>query len=337
MFMKKKLRILIVGCGYFGQKRIEACKQLPRYITIAGFVDTNSELAKKTGDRLHAPFASSITQCLKKTTANVAIVATPNIYHASLVCEALKNGLHVLCEKPLTTSVKDAKKIIMFSKKYRKFVKTGSNHRYFPTIQKAAEFITQGKIGRVLLIKGDIGTNGSHTKNSWFWNKNISGGGTFIDNAPHLLDITRWLMGDFSTCVGSTTTTYWKKSKVEDVACGIYKTHDGRMAIITSSWTNWAGYMSLEIIGDKGYIHIHSENKNKLLVGDAVSHKQKVFDFSTLPITSYKDELLDFVKNVQRGIEPRPNATDGAHVVQMIDAVYQSIKLKKHIPLSKIL
>ena len=142
-------------------------------------------------------------------------------------------------------------------------------------------------------------------------------------------------MGDFSTCIGYTTTTYWKKTKVEDVACGIYKTQDGRMAIITSSWTKWAGYMSLEIWGDKGYIIIHSENENEVIFGDATSKKKKVFDFSKLPIASYKNELLDFAKKIQRGIEPKPNAADGARVVQMIDAVYQSMKQNKHITLSK--
>jgi len=335
--MNKKMRILIVGCGYFGQKRIHACQRLNKHITIVGIVDIDMSVAKKNGELLHVPYASSITNILKTTAADAAIIAIPNKYHTAAACEAIKNGLHVLCEKPLTTSVSDAKKIIMYSKKYNRFVKTGSNHRYFPTIKKASKLVKQGKIGNVLYIKGDIGTNGSHTKKSWFWDKNIAGGGTYIDNAPHILDIARWFMGDFETCVGTTANTYWKHAEVEDVASGTYKTKDNRLAVITSSWTKWVGYVSLEIWGDKGYIVINSESGNILRYGTNTSNKQKVYDFSKKPLSSYDEELSDFIKSVQEGIEPKPNAVDGARVIQMIEGVYQSAKQNKRIRLSPTL
>ncbi|MFZ2025571.1 MAG: Gfo/Idh/MocA family oxidoreductase [Microgenomates group bacterium] len=333
--MNKKLRIVIVGCGYFGQKRIQACIHLKNKLQIVAIIDTNKKRAQEVGNSLHLPYKTSLSEFLKSSTADIAIIAVPNYQHAAVVCEALKHGLHVLCEKPLSISFKEAKKIVLAAKKYKRFVKTGSNHRFFPTIQKAHDIITRGGIGNVLCIKGNIGTNGSHTKQSWFWDKKLSGGGTYIDNACHLLDITRWFMGNFSSCTGMIGNTYWKKTSVEDIAGGLYKTKDGRLAIITSSWTQWTGYLSLEIWGDKGYILIDSKQGDFVIVGNKQSTKKKVFDFSHKPLSSYEDELSYFVSCIQKKVEPRPNAADGAAVIHMIEGVYTSAKQKKLVQLSQ--
>ena len=327
--MNKKLRVIIIGCGYFGQKRMRACMHLNKKLDVVGIVDTNKKRVKELSSAFHLPYATSLPALLKLTTADIAIVAIPNYQHAEVVCEALKRGLHVLCEKPLSISYTDAKKIIVAAKKYKRFVKTGSNHRFFPTIKKAYELIQSGKIGTILTIKGTIGTNGSHTKQSWFWNKKLSGGGTYIDNACHILDITRWFMGDFSSCVGMIGNTYWKKTAVEDVAGGLYKTKEGKLAIITSSWTQWTGYMSLEVWGGKGYILIDSKLGDNVIMGSNTSSKKKIFDFSHMPLSSYEDELSYFVSCIQKNVEPKPNASDGAAVVHMIESVYVSAKQKK--------
>ncbi len=333
--MNKKLRVVIIGCGYFGQKRLQACLHLKNKLQIVGVVDADKKRAADTGKAYRLPFAFSLSEFFGFATADIAIIAVPNNQHAALVVEALKHGLHVLCEKPLAVSSSEAGKIVAAAKTYGRFVKTGSNHRFFPTVRKAHDIVQQGTIGRVLCIKGNIGTNGSHTKQSWFWNKNLSGGGTYIDNACHLLDITRWFMGNFSSCTGMIGNVYWKKASVEDCAGGLYKTKDGRLAIITSSWTQWTGYMSLEIWGDKGYILIDSKQGDFIIVGDKLSQKKRVFDFSNKPLSSYEDELSYFISCVRNNEEPRPNAEDGAAVIRMIEGVYAAAKQKKQILLLK--
>ncbi len=334
--MHKKLRVVIIGCGYFGQKRIEACSHLNQYIDLTGVIDINEKQAKNISQTLHVPYATSIEQFLKTHSADIAIISVPNNQHTTLTCDALKRGLHVLCEKPLAPTFTEAKKIVAAAKKYKRFVKTGSNHRFFPTIQKAHEIIQKGTIGKVLCIKGNIGTDGLHTKHSWFWKKPQSGGGTYIDNACHLLDITRWMMGEFDTCTGMIGNIFWKKALVEDIAGGVYKTKDKRLAIITSSWTQWKGYLSLEIWGDRGYILIDSKYGDSMVVGNRISKKERNYNFAGKPISSYADELLYFISCIKKGREPKPNATDGAAVIKMIEGVYQSAKQKKFVKLTSI-
>ena len=244
---KKPLRVVIVGAGFFGTKRLSACLALPNDFQVIAVVDPVDEQRGRIAKQFGVPVAPNLKSLTQK--ADLAIIATPNAFHADMSIEAMKMGLHVLCEKPLATTHSDAKKITAAAKKYDRIVKTGSNHRFFHTVQKAKELYDEGAIGKLLFFKGSIGTNGARVSRKWFWNQKVSGGGTFIDNGCHLLDIARMFMGDFVSCTAAMTTNLWKETHVEDVGSAIYKTKDQRQAVITGSWLQWAGYLNIELCG----------------------------------------------------------------------------------------
>jgi len=328
----KKTNFIVVGCGYFGQKRIQALAGISNKCKLVGVVDINQTIGKKIARQYNVPYAASITKLLNIASADAAIIAVPNKYHKLCIIEALQQGLHVLCEKPLAPTEKEANVIAKASSTYRRFVKTGSNHRFLPTIEKAYELVQKGIIGSVLLLKGSIGNNGIHVRENWFWNPHISGGGTFIDNGCHMVDLANWFMGEFTSCIGATASVYWKQADVEDLGTGIYLTKSGHQAIITSSWTQWSGYMSLELWGDKGYILVDSKNNNVLIVGD-IRNNRHVYKIKEPPMSSYQKELLYFASCIEKNIQPLPNALDGATVIHLISSLYKSSKQKRMITL----
>lgn len=329
---KSALRIVIVGCGYFGQKRIGACRDLDEIITLVGVVDQDRDRAKQIGDQYGIPYGTILTD-FTRSSVDAVIISTPNNTHSLLVTEALSYGWHVLCEKPLASSLAEAQQIVNASSKYKRYVKTGSNHRFFPTVQKAYELFQSGSIGELLSFKGSIGNNGDHVSKSWFWDKNISGGGTFIDNGCHLLDIARMFMGDFVSCVGSTANVFWNKTSVEDVGTGIFVTKDGRQAVISSSWIQWYGYVYFELWGDKGFIIVDGRENNIVTVGQRNSEVVTTYDFSGRPRNSYHMELEYFYACVCQNKPLRPDAHDGFKVIQMISGIYESMQSKKWVML----
>jgi UDP-N-acetylglucosamine 3-dehydrogenase len=300
-------------------------------ISLAAVVDADGKKARANGRRYEVPFDITLRGALQKTPCDAAIIAVPNVYHKSCVVTALSHGLHVLCEKPLATSTRDADIIVRAAKNYKRLVKTGSNHRFFPSIEKAHQIILSGRIGKILLFRGSIGNNGDHVKNGWFWDKQTSGGGTFIDNGCHLVDIARWFMGDFVSCVGVMENVYWKKTHVEDVGTGIFITKQKQQAVITCSWTQWAGYITIEIWGDKGYILIDSKNGDKLIVGNRTNTKTKTYDVSSVSPSSYQKELEYFATCIRNHTQPIPSFSDGASVIRLIESLYTSAKEKKEI------
>jgi len=329
--MKKRLRIVVVGCGYFGQKRIQACLQASSSVHLAAVVDLDQKKAKKTGAIYGVVSGTTLQSVLQKTPCDAAIIAVPNIYHKPCTIDALSRGLHVLCEKPLASTGRDADDIVRAAKQYKRLVKTGSNHRFFPSIQKAHELIQKGSIGKILLFKGSIGNNGEQVKNGWFWNKRLSGGGTVIDNGCHLIDIARWFMGDFVSCVGSIGNVYWKKTRVEDVGTAIFTTKQKQQAIITCFWTQWVGYITIEVWGEKGYILIDSKNGDRLIVGNQNNTLVKTYDFTSIKTLSYQKEIEYFAACIRNNTQPSPNTADGATVIHLIESVYKSAKEKKEI------
>ncbi len=323
---KKPIRVIVVGAGFFGTKRLSACLALKNDFRVIAVVDPVVEQRNRIAKQFGVPVVSSLTHLVGD--ADLAIIATPNGFHKIMSIQAMKLGMHILCEKPLATTLADAKKIAAAAKKYHKIVKTGSNHRFFHTVQKARELYENGEIGKLLFFKGSIGTNGARVSKKWFWNPTVSGGGTFIDNGCHLLDIARMFMGDFTSCTAVMTTNLWKDAKVEDTGSAVYITRDKRQAVITSSWLQWAGYLHIELWGEKGYILIDSTTHDTVTIG-AKEGVCATYDYSNEQKDSYHRELLYLAECIRNNRQPEPDANDGASVIKMIEAAYRSSKKRE--------
>lgn len=323
--MKKRVRVVIVGAGAFGTKRLSACLAMPKIIEVVAVVDPSARQRDRISDSHHVLAVPDFQSLTKK--ADLAIIATPNVYHTEMSITAMRHNMHVLCEKPLATTLADAKKIIAASKKYKRIVKTGSNHRFFHTVEKAKELFDQGKIGKLLFFKGSIGIDGSKVSRNWLLDPATAGGGTFIDNGCHLLDMARMFMGNFTRCTAVMTNNLWKEARVEDVGSAIYMTKDNRQAIITTSWLQWAGYSHIELWGEKGYIITDSTTHDTVTIGgkDGIF---TTFDYSNEKKDSYHRELLYLASCIQKNKQPNPDAADGAAVISMVEAAYKASKKK---------
>ena len=112
--------------------------------------------------------SSDFEALLKDAEVEAVILAVPNNLHGPLAVQALEAGKHVLCEKPLAISPSEAQHIVDAAEKTGRFVKTASNHRFFPTVKKASALYSEGLIGQALSFRGAIGNDGALTRDSWF-------------------------------------------------------------------------------------------------------------------------------------------------------------------------
>lgn len=327
------LRLAVIGCGHFGQKRIECCRFIPETITLVAVGDRDIEKARSIVRKNADIQIKSVSEILTDPSIEAVVIAVPNIYHTDLAIRALENGKHVLVEKPIATTVSDARRIIDAARKYNKVVKIGSNHRFFQPVKKAYEIYRTGMIGKILAFHGVIGNDGKRIAGSWFWDKHLAGGGTYLDNGSHLIDIARMFMGDFSSCFGQISNVYWKNASVEDYGTGTFTTTDGRLATITASWFQEKGYINFEIWGESGYVLFDSANKERLIIGKHADKKPKIYTYHNLPNSSYQDELVYFATCITEGLPVSPSAEDGKKILEMIQGIYKSSKQKQWIRL----
>jgi predicted dehydrogenase len=202
-------------------------------------------------------------------------------------------------------------------------LKVGANLRYFPNVQKAKELLDSKIIGDLTFLRGWVGNAGPGIE--WFYDPQMSGGGTLIDNGPHILDLARWFLGEITECkgyVGSIITV-----SVEDIAMATFKTEGGKLAYVQSSWIDWASYMYMEIYGKEGFIRIDQRLPSCCTSLGEKDKMLKKFDYSDLKPQSYTLELADYIDAIRNGRQPQPSGYDGMRILQMIHAVYESSRL----------
>lgn len=293
--------------------------------------DSDDEKAKGAARDLKTECVP-IEEALNRRDVECVVVSVPNKFHPSVVVPALNQGKHVWCEKPLARNPDEALQMVDAAINSRAFLKTGANLRYFPNVQKAKDLLDHQAIGDVLFIRGWIGNAGWQLK-SWYSDSDMIGGGAFLDNGSHLLDIYRWFLGEALECIGYSTTVYWPVSPLEDNAMGVFKFANGKLASLHSSWTEWAEYMYVEIYGKEGYLRIDNRQPSCLTIHGRKDGPLEVFDFSKEPPQSYALEFDDFVKAIRGKRQPQPSGLDGLRAVQMAHGVYESARSGRSIPL----
>jgi predicted dehydrogenase len=330
----------VIGTGSFGQKRLQALLELPDLVEYVVAYDRDSKKLSniisglKTDKVLQS---ASVEELLTNPSIQAVFICTPNFTHPELCRQALAHNKHVLCEKPITFQVKVARRLISLAQKKSLILKPGTNHRFFPSVQKLFSLVEEGKLGKILSFHGNIGTNGQRIQNSWFWKKEKVLGGTFFDNGHHLLDLALLLCGPFTECVGHTSKRLWTRSEVEDYAVAIYNRKSsgkdlGSEAVLRSSWRQPAGYLEIEVWGTKGFARLKAGSEEMLTW--EINGVKETIDYSQLPKVSLEISLRHFFQLCENAKKkPKIESKHFLSLTQMIEAFYSSQKTKKWVKL----
>lgn len=329
------LRVAIVGAGLIGRKRALALQAFPD-CRLAVSVDINAEAARELAREFGGDAETDWENIIRRRDVDIVVVATPNHLLAPVSIAALKTGKHVLCEKPLGRNAGESRRIIAAARAGGGTLKTGFNHRHHPALNRAKTVVDRGDIGRILYLRCRYGHGGRPGYNKeWRAEKALSGGGELLDQGVHVVDLMRWLAGDFEEVFGVTRTAYWEMD-VEDNAFALFTRHDGLAAFFHTSWTQWKNLFSLEIFGRQGYLVVSglggSYGEENLTVGRNVaqgrSPDEEVIAFPG-PDISWQEEWREFLAAIKEKREPLGSGRDGLLANAMIEAVYRSAKTNR--------
>lgn len=196
-----------------------------------------------------AKVASSEADVIDNPDLDAIIVATPNSEHARLTIAALKAGKHVLCEKPMATTLEDAAMMIETAKAMGKKLMIGHNQCLMPPHLKAKQLLKEGVIGDVLTFKSSFCHGGPENwsqdkgPHTWFFKKEKAYVGSMGDLGVHKAYLIPWLLGTDIDEVGAFVATMDKKNEndepitVDDNAVCILKMANGVLGQLTASWT----------------------------------------------------------------------------------------------------
>ena len=320
------INIGIIGVGSFGAKRAKAVMSSERGNLVA-ISDTCTHAAEKASSEFKVP-AISNEELIHHPHMDVVMICAPNNHHALHIKKALMAGKHVFCEKPVTRNLEEAEEIALVAAEAEKTLKIGANHRFFQEVQQARQIVDSGEIGELLTFTGRIGHDGEHIQGGWHMNRQISGGGTLLDNGWHMIDLARWFMGDFDHATGTTANTFWKDSDTEDCASVILTNERNQMATILSSYRSFSGYMEIELNGSDGFIIIDSRfpgrTAHPLIYQNRKESLEVIHaDIDDDGLNSIDKELDAYLKDIENNVAPEPSIKDALETMRLIDLVYR--------------
>lgn len=331
--MSDLVRLAVVGAGLIGKRHIDAIGR-SRRATCATVVEPNPVAG------LDAPIFPSLTEMLRHERPDGVILSTPTPLHAQGAIEALRAGLPVLIEKPLTATLEDARHVTQLAEATGIPVLVGHHRRHNPLILAAQEALKTGCIGQIRAVQA---TCWFYKPDAYFdeapWRK-TTGGGPLSVNLVHDIDLLRLFCGEVVS-VQACCTPARRGYDTEDLAAAILHFEEGTVATLSVSdaiAAPWSWEMTsaenpvYPFTGQSCYLIGGSEGALSLPDLRLWRHQGKPdwwspMDSTTLDFTP-ADPLVaqidHFAEVINGTASPRISAYDGMRNIQVIEAIRKS-------------
>lgn len=321
----KPIRIGMISFAHLHAHSYAAClKELAGEVEFSGVHDDDSARGQEISQSLGVSWFENCADLLAESDA--VIICSENNKHKPFTLQAAAAGKHVLCEKPIATNLADGREMIAAFKEQHAQLMIAFPCRYSAPIYRAYELVKQGKLGRILALKG---TNRGTMPGGWFVQPEFSGGGAVIDHTVHVLDVWRWMLGKEAVSVYAEADELLHPGLgVEDAGLLSVEFENGVFATLDTSWSRpgksfptW-GDVTLEIVGDQGSIWVDAFNqKFEVYNNDAIKAEWACWtDNIDLGMVSH------FVKMIRNKEQTPISGYDGLKAVEVALGAYRSIE-----------
>ncbi|MGI6580367.1 MAG: Gfo/Idh/MocA family protein [Saccharofermentanales bacterium] len=348
--MNNKVKVGIIGCGSIAKMR-----HVPEYLAnpnsiIVGVFDSDPKRAKALAETSDSKVYGSIEELLNDPEINAVSVCTSNDTHADITIQALKKGKHVLCEKPMATSLDDCLNMGNVSKQENKILMVGHNQRFTPAHVKAKELLESNVLGEVITFKTNFGHRGPEywsmdkSVNTWFFDKNKASMGVSADLGIHKIDLIMWLLDDTIDILDAMCVTLDKRDssgsliQVDDNMIVLLKMNKGQIGTITTSWTYYGSEDNSTILYctngimrlyDNLEFPVEIEFKN----GESAFYKVGEMQTNEDEVQANSGVIDDFVEAIVNDKTPSVPYTDAIEAMKSIFACIESSNTGKRIQL----
>lgn len=212
----KKIKTAIVGTGFMGKVHAEQIRRLGN-VEIAAVVGSRPERAKSFAETNCISIATdNLQEVLDNKEIDAVHICTPNVDHFPQSLAAINSGKAVLCEKPMTTTVDEARQLVAAAKAKNTINCVQHNLRYYPVLQQARQMIAHGDLGDILIVQGTYSQDWLLYETDWNWRIDTAENGQLRvmgDIGSHWMDMIQHLTGLSITAVCADLATFHKTRK----------------------------------------------------------------------------------------------------------------------------
>jgi predicted dehydrogenase len=346
----EKVRSVIIGSGLIaGKKHVPAFRRLRSKTELVAICDLNLAAAKELAARFGIPRTySDVGEMLSTEKPDLVDICTPPQTHTRLALEAMRNGCHVLVEKPMALTVADCDQIVQASKEYGLQVCVGHSDLFYEPFIKARHMVANGAIGRVSGMRIFLSTPTDYmTSRPEHWAHKLPGG-VIGETGPHVVYMTLAFIPhirNVSVDALKVMNNYpW--SSFEDYRINLIGDDAICSATVVYTTDQWSA--KVEVLGDKGFLMLDLESMNVLhyrrtelkpgpvglsllresaqLAGALVSNSIRV---ATRRVRSTHEAIISqFADSILAGSEPPVSAEEGREAVRVLNMVVDNIESK---------
>lgn len=296
--MAKTLRVGMIGYRFMGKAHSNAWRQAARFFPLKAHLEMHTicgrDAAGVQSARVQLGWQNAATDwrdVVENPLIDVVDITTPNDSHAEIAIAAARNGKHVLCEKPLALTVKQAEQMLAAVQKAKVVHMVCHNYRRIPAIAQSKKMITEGALGKIYHYRARYAQDWPADPEFplvWRLQKGVSGSGAHGDINAHIIDLGRYLVGELTEVCGVLHTFIPErplsdesgkgqglaakaarklgKVTVDDASLFIGRFDNGALANLeaTRMALGRKNHIELEINGSKGSLYFDFEDMNRL-------------------------------------------------------------------------
>ena len=330
----RKLRWCIVSLGRISMDHFMPAVELSKTGKLTALVSGHREKAEKQAAQYNIPSPSiysydNYDEIRQNKEIDAVYIALPNSMHAEYTIRAAKAGKHVLCEKPMATSVADCKAMIEACRKARVRLMIAYRCQYNPLHLKAIELIRSGALGQVQMIESSFGFN--IKAGEWRLNRKLAGGGPLMDVGIYSLNASRYLTGEEPGDIKANSSVIDRDGRFEEVEENDSWTMKFPSGIVASCNTTYGanGANYFKVHGSKGSMQMDPA------FGYDGMHLTGQLDGQTIDEPETEHDPRDFTRQadyfadcVWSNREPKTNGEEGLRDTILMSQIYQSAGLR---------
>lgn len=327
-----EVKFVIVGSGNIANTYVSAIANIEN-AEVVGIVSRSLKKPSILNTGPSIPIAESLSKL--SIDFDAVIICTPNGLHHNIAIEAALLGKHVLTEKPLDITIKAMDKMILACEKANVKLGVAYQRRMSGDNQLVKNLIHEKKLGRIFAV--DLAVKNYRDDNYYMSSKYrgtwlIDGGGPFIQQASHYIDLYGWYFGKPEKVI-SRLKTYVHNIEVEDHGVALCLHRDGMIGTITASTAAKPGFPAkLEIHSDKGTVIMENDNIIFWSI-DGMENPSKQTKFNqhvgaathlVNDTTNHEMIIKDFIQSIIEDRKPFVDGESGRIATEIILEIYKS-------------
>lgn len=290
-------------------------------VELVGIYDDDPARGKEAAQQYGTDYYAD-RDALLATDSDAVVICSENARHHELALAAAAAGKHILCEKPIATTMSDAQEMIDAAKAHNVKLQIAFPCRFATPTINVKRVLDSGQIGDVLAV---CATNHGNLAGDWFADRKLAGGGAVMDHTVHVVDLLRWMLQREVISVYAEVDSLFYGKDIDD--CGMLNLELDGGVIVTQdpSWSRlkcfptW-GDVTMEFIGKKGVARLDLF-KQKIDLYNIEKTKARWIYWGD----DMDQELInDFVATIREGREPSITGEDGLRALEVTLAAYLS-------------